>query len=89
METVNKQRTNYYDEAYNETRSRMLWFTERTWEKPIRRIGSLDRSTGAEKLNQSTNKDAINKKLNGTFIAKIDLPEATLREAVDFETEKP
>lgn len=88
METVNKQRTNYYDEAYNETRSRMLWFTERTWEKPIRRIGSLDRSTGAEKLNQSTNKDAINKKLNGTFIAKIDLPEATLREAVDFLKQK-
>lgn len=88
METVNKKRTNYYDEAYNETRSRMLWFTERTWEKPIRRLGSLDRSTEAEKLNQSTNKDAINKKLNGTFLAKIDLPEATLREAVDFLKQK-
>ena len=88
METVNKQRTNYYDEAYNETRSRMLWFTERTWERPIRRLGSLDRSTEAEKLNQSTNKDAINRKLNGTLIEKIELPEATLREAVDFLKQK-
>ena len=88
METVNKKRTNYYDEAYNETRSRMLWFTERTWERPIRRLGSLDRSTEAGKLEISTNKDAINRKLNGTLIEKIELPDATLREAVDFLKQK-
>jgi general secretion pathway protein D len=88
METVNKKRTNYYDEAYNETRSRMLWFTERTWERPIRRLGSLDRSTEAGKLEISTNKDAINRKLNGTLIEKIELPDASLREAVDFLKQK-
>ena len=88
METVNKKRTNYYDEAYNETRSRMLWFTERTWERPIRRLGSFDRSTEAGKLEISTNKDAINRKLNGTLIEKIELPDATLREAVDFLKQK-
>ena len=88
MENVNKKRTNYYDEAYNETRSRMLWLADRTWERPIRRQGSLDRSTEGGKLDISTNKDAINRKLNGFIIEKIELPEATLREAVDFLKQK-
>jgi len=88
MENVNKKRTNYYDEAYNETRGRMLWLADRTWERPIRRQGSLDRSTEGGKLDILTNKDAINRKLNGFIIEKIDLPEATLREAVDFLKQK-
>ena len=88
MENVNKKRNNYYDEAYSETRSRMLWLADRTWERPIRRQGSLDRSTEGGKLDILTNKDAINRKLNGFIIEKIDLPEATLREAVDFLKQK-
>ena len=66
VEIVNNKRTIYYDEAYQETRSRMLWFTERTWERPILRLRSLDRSTETGKLDASTNKDSINRKLNGT-----------------------
>ena len=88
VEIVNNKRTNYYDEAYQETRSRILWFTERTWERPILRLRSLDRSTETGKLDASTNKDSINRKLNGTLIEKIELPEATLREAVDFLKQK-
>ena len=88
LESVNKQRTNYYDEAYNETRSRMLWLADRTWERPVRKIRSLDRSTEGEPQDKSSNKEAINRKLNGTIIEKIDLPDATIREVVDYLKQK-
>jgi len=88
MENLNKQRTNYYDEAYNETRSRMLWLADRSWERPVRKVRSLDRSTEGGPQDKSSNKEAINRKLNGTIIEKIDLPEASIREVVDYLKQK-
>jgi len=86
MDKVNKQRTIYYDSAYNETRSRMLWLADRSWEKPVRKIRSLDRSTegNASRSSNSIAKDAITRKLNNTIIEKIDLQDASIREVVDF-----
>jgi general secretion pathway protein D len=85
MEKVNKQRTNYYDQAYNETRSRMLWLVDRAWERPVRNLKSgrnTDTSqTGASLL--SASKDLISRKLNTIVIDKFDLTDVTLREAVD------
>ena len=88
MENLNKQRTNYYDEAYNETRSRMLWLADRSWERPVRKVRSFDRSTEGGPQDKSSNKEAINRKLNGTIIEKIDLPEASIREVVDYLKQK-
>ena len=88
MENLNKQRTNYYDEAYNETRSRMLWLADRSWERPVRKVRSLDRSTEGGPQDKSSNKEAINRKLNGTIIEKIELPEASIREVVDYLKQK-
>ena len=88
MENLNKQRTNYYDEARNETRSRMLWLADRSWERPVRKVRSLDRSTEGGSQDKSSNKEAINRKLNGTIIEKIDLPEASIREVVDYLKQK-
>ena len=89
MEKVNKQRTVYYDSAYNETRSRMLWLADRSWEKPVRKIRSTDRSTeGASKSSSTQAKDAITRKLNNTIIEKMDLQDASIREVVDFLTKR-
>ena len=88
MENLNKQRTNYYDEAYNETRSRMLWLADRSWERPVRKVRSLDRSTEGGPQDKSSNKEAINRKLNGTIIEKIDLPDSSIREVVDYLKQK-
>jgi general secretion pathway protein D len=85
MEEVAKQRTNYYDEAYNETRSRMLWLVDREWERPVRKIRGSSRGTDSAALGQeaTASKERINKKLNDILIKNIDLSNVTIREAVD------
>jgi general secretion pathway protein D len=84
MEQVNQQRTGYYNEAYNETRSQMLWLADRAWEKPVRRI-SKDRSTeGASSGGSVSTKDEMMRKLNGIFIGKLKLDNVTIREAVEI-----
>ena len=88
LENITNQRTKYYNPSFNESRGRMLWLTERTWERPPRQSRVLDRSTeGVTKITNSS-KDAINRKLNGTIIQKIDLQDATIREVVDYLKQK-
>ena len=88
LEHINNLRSKYYNSSFNETRGRSLWLTERNWERPLRQNRPLDRST--EDMNKITNssKDAINRKLNGTIIQKIDLQDATIREVVDYLKQK-
>jgi len=91
MELVNKQRTKYYDETYNETRSRLLWLVDRAWEKPVRPLGPPSRSTEtADFLAEGapSSRDAILKKLNSITLDRVDLDDVTIREAVDFLTQK-
>lgn len=86
MEQVNKQRTEYYGEAYNETRSRMLWLVERSWERPVRKIRGASRGTDSATTPEdedNSSKERIIKKLNSITIKNIDLSGATIREAVD------
>jgi len=86
MEQVNKQRSDYYGEAYNETRSRMLWLVDREWERPVRRIRGASRGTDTAALDtqeSSSSKEQIAKKLNSIVIKNLDLSGVTIREAVD------
>ena len=87
LENIKELRKNYYKSSYNETRGRSVWLTERAWERPLQNR-SIGRST--ERINNiaTTNKDAINRKLNGTIIQKIDLQDATIREVVDYLKQK-
>jgi general secretion pathway protein D len=88
MEQVNQQRTGYYNEAYNETRSEMLWLADRAWEKPVRRI-SKDRSTeGASSGGSASTKDDMMRKLNGIVIDSLSLNDVTIREAVEILKQK-
>ncbi len=85
MEKVNNQKSNYYKEAYNETRSRMLWLVDRAWERPVRRFQNRDTAGGLQSRNVTgAGTEAIAAKLNRIVIPKIELRDATIREAVDF-----
>ena len=90
MEKVSKQRTIYYDESYNETRSRMLWLADRAWESPVRKTRTITRSSdaGPNQAGGIASKDAITRKLNGTIIQRMDLQEASIREVVDLLKQK-
>jgi general secretion pathway protein D len=91
MEKVNKQRKTYYDSAYNETRSRMLWLADRAWERPIRKLRPTGRDTDGSSFGTNTaanSKDAINNKLNKIIIDRMDLEDASIREVVDFLKQK-
>jgi len=91
MEKVNKQRSTYFDGAYNETRSRMLWLADRAWERPVQKFSPSGRDTGDSSIatNAATNsKDAINNKLNKIIIDRMDLDQASIREVVDFLKQK-
>jgi general secretion pathway protein D len=86
MEEVTKQRTDYYNESYNETRSRMLWLVDREWERPVRKIRGASRGTDAASLvgtESASAKDQIVRKLNNIVIKDLDLSGVTIREAVD------
>jgi general secretion pathway protein D len=91
MEKVNKQRKTYYDSAYNETRSRMLWLTDRAWERPVRKLTPAGRDTDGSSFGTNTaanSKDAINNKLNKIIIDRMDLEDASIREVVDTLKQK-
>jgi general secretion pathway protein D len=91
MESVNKERKTYYDSAYNETRSRMLWLSDRAWERPVRKMTSTGRDTDGAAFGTNTaagSKDAINNKLNKIIIDRMDLDQASIREVVDFLKQK-
>lgn len=85
QEQVTAQKSKYYKSAYNETRSRMLWEVDQSWERPIRRFEN-GRSTSTGPVNRTgiRGTEAIVAKLNRIIIPRIDLQEATVRDAVDF-----
>lgn len=83
MEQVNNQRSNYYKNARNETRSRMLWEVTKAWEQPVpRRETSGGLAGGYDTDIRGT--ELIQSKLNRIVIPRINLQDTTLREAVTF-----
>lgn len=86
MEQVNSQRSSYQTNAYNETRSRMLWLVDRAWERPVARFQD-GRSTAADEARARggiRGTEAITAKLNRIIIPRIDLRDTSIREAVEF-----
>ncbi len=88
MEGVNNAVIKYADEAYNETRSRMLWQVTKVWERPPRKPkqGRSTESTGRQQ--DITGTDQIVSKLNSIIIPKIDLNDSTVTEAVEYLKQK-
>ncbi len=88
MESIHNSGIKYADEAYNETRSRMLWQVEKAWERPPRKSkqGRTTESTGRQQDVRGT--DQIIDKLNSIVIDKIDLSDSPISEAVEYLKQK-
>jgi len=83
MEVVDNQRGNYYQNAYNETRSRMLWEVSQAWETPVRRFDRSQITTDSY-AQDMRGTELIQAKLNRIILPSIDLVDAPLQDAVAF-----
>jgi general secretion pathway protein D len=78
---VAKQR--YYDSAYNETRSRMLWQVDKAWERPKRKFVEA-RVTDSAAAEERKGTELMVARLNRIIIPRVDFRDATIRQAVNF-----
>lgn len=79
---VAKQR--YYDSAYNETRSRMLWQVDKAWERPRRRFVEARTTDSAAMDDTRRGTELMIARLNRMIIPRVDFRDATVRQAVNF-----
>lgn len=88
MQEINLTKMKYADEAYNETRSRMLWQVEKAWERPPRKTkqGRSTESVGRQQDIRGT--EQIVAKMNSIIIPKIDLSDSPISEAVEYLKQK-
>ena len=88
LESIQSSNMKYADEAYNETRARMLWQVEKAWERPPRKPkqGRSTESVGRQKDIRGT--DQIVATLNTIMIPKIDLSDSPISEAVEYLKQK-
>lgn len=84
IEKVDNAKANYAGEAYNETRSRMLWQVTKGWEMPVRRLETSRTTAGSAVQIQGTGAEQITAKLNRIIVPRLDLRDTTVREAVTF-----
>ncbi len=84
IEKVNNAKEKYDHEAYNETRSRMLWQVTKGWELPVRRFtGGKDTQSSQSRADVSLT-EAMTAKLNRIIVPRINFQDTTIREAVDY-----
>lgn len=83
MEMVNQERSKYQGAAYDETRGRLLWLVERSWERPVH--GLKDRSTDDVNRTRGGARDTaqITAKLNRIIIPRFDLQDESVQDAVE------
>ncbi|MFL6540034.1 MAG: hypothetical protein ACJ8HU_04675, partial [Chthoniobacterales bacterium] len=84
QEKINNQKTHYGEEAYNETRSRSVWEVQKGWERPVRQYGTTATPGGESVAREATGTARISNKLNTIIIPRIELRDASIREAIDF-----
>ena len=84
LESVNKGRTDYYQEAYNETRGRMLWQVEESWERPKPKHSTTNQFASSSYRSVSSPNSDIANKLNSIIIDKIDFSEISVSDFIDF-----
>jgi general secretion pathway protein D len=84
MEQVNLEKSRYYVNAYNETRSRLLWMVDQKWERPVHRFQGGRTTAEAQARGGVRGTEATMAKLNRIIIPRIDLRDTTVREAVEF-----
>ena len=88
MEEVNNQNIKYANDAYNETRSRMLWQVEKSWERPLHKPKQGRSTESMGHMLDIRGTDQIVAKLNSIIIQKIDLNDSPISEAVEYLKQK-
>lgn len=81
MERVDGQRLSYYNEAYNQTRSQMMWEVSKAWETPVRRTNRQEFETGL--VQEASGTEAINAKLNRIILPRISFDDDPLQEVIN------
>jgi len=84
MEQVELGKQRYYDSAYNETRSRMLWQVDKAWERPKRRFVEARTTDSSALAEERRGTELMIARLNGIIIPRVDFRDATVRQAVGF-----
>ena len=84
MEQVELGKQRYYDSAYNETRSRMLWQVDKAWERPKRRFVDARSTDSSALAEERRGTELMVARLNGIIIPSVDFRDATVRQAVGF-----
>ena len=84
MEQVELGKQRYYDSAYNETRSRMLWQVDQAWERPQRRFTEARTSDSSALSDDRRGTERMVARLNRIIIPKLDLRDATVRQAINL-----
>ena len=88
MEAIHNSNLKYSDEAYNETRGRLLWQVEKIWERPPQKSkqGRTTESSGRPQDVRGT--EQIISKLNSIIIPKIELSDSPISEAIEYLKQK-
>lgn len=84
LEEVELGKQRYYESAYNETRSRMLWQVDKAWERPHRRFSDSRVTDSSLGQDERRGTELMIARLNRIVIPRIDLRDATVRQAVNF-----
>ncbi len=83
-EKIDRTKSHYGEEAYNETRSRKLWQVQKGWEEPVRQYGQTIGPLSDAFARDAGGTARITNKLNSIIIPKIEFRDASIREAIDF-----
>jgi general secretion pathway protein D len=84
LEEVELGKQRYYDSAYNETRSRMLWQVDKAWQRPHRRFSDSRVTDSSTAQDERRGTELMIARLNRIIIPKVDLRDATIQQAVNF-----
>ena len=88
MEAIHNTTLQYANEAYNETRGRMLWQVEKAWERPPHKSKQGRSTETAGRQQDLRGTDQIVAKLNTIIIPKIDLSDSPISEAIEYLKQK-
>jgi len=86
MERVNAARQKYSVEAYNQTRSELLWKVSQAWELPVRDydLEGVGGGYGPDVPVSNGREQAIQRKLDTIILPVVQFRDATVREAIEF-----
>ena len=83
LEQVELGKQRYYDSAYNETRSRMLWQVDKAWERPRHHFVEARTTDSAALQEERRGTEAMVSRLNRIILPTVDIQDKSIRQAVD------